>query len=62
MTNTVPIQLRLLKMQTKTLPFRIWLTPGSASSSLENMTGDVDPPSPEQIHTASVKEGMAAVW
>lgn len=30
-------------MQIKTLPFRIWLTLGSANSSLENMTEDVAP-------------------
>lgn len=35
-------------MQIMTMPFRIRLTPGSANSSLENMTEDVEPPSMEQ--------------
>lgn len=48
MTNTVLTQPRLLKMQIMTWPFWIWLTPGSANSSLENMTEDVEPPSTKQ--------------
>lgn len=50
-------------MQIKTLPFQIWLIPGTANSSLENMTGDVDPPCPEQDpHCLSeVRNGSSSV-
>lgn len=41
----------------KTPPFQIWLTPGSASSSLENMTEDVEPPSTEQDPHCLSEEG-----
>lgn len=63
MRNTVLTQPRLLKMQIKTLPCQIWLIPGSANSSMENMREDVKLPSTEQdpLCLSEVGNGSSSV-